>query len=110
ANAIGPFTGGPRKDITTSLSWLGISDIKTLGIGLMEGVIWNELSENRRKIITEKVKKRSVRYTKSHKSGKGIKVSLKFAICKTMHQKFIKKEGPLSADDQYWVDKGWIRR
>ncbi|MDD4761017.1 MAG: hypothetical protein PHU66_09450 [Bacteroidaceae bacterium] len=38
-NAIGVFNGGVQKDIATSLSWLGISDIKKLGIGLFEGVI-----------------------------------------------------------------------
>lgn len=109
ANAIGPVTSGPRKDIATSLSWLGVSDIKTLGIGLMEGVIWNELSDKRRKTITDKAKKLSMRYKKSYNVRKGIKVSAKFALCKLMHQKFIPKESVLSADDQHWLDKGWIK-
>ncbi|MEG0092369.1 MAG: NAD(P)H-dependent oxidoreductase [Oscillospiraceae bacterium] len=110
ANAIGPVTNGTLKDIATSLSWLGVSDIKTLGIGLMEGAIWGELSDKRRKIITEKVKKFSMRYIKDDRARKGIKVSAKFAICKMMHQKFITKEGQLSADDQHWVGNGWVRR
>lgn len=110
ANARGPVTNGTLKDISTSLSWLGVSDIKTLGIGLMEGVIWGELSDKRRKIITDKVKKFSSRYTKNDKARKCIKVNAKFAICKMMHQKFITKDGQLSADDQHWVDKGWIKR
>lgn len=109
-NAIGVFTGGSRKEIATSLSWLGISDIKALGIGLMEGVIWDELSDKRRETITNKAKKLSMRYTKDYKARKGIKVSAKFAICKLMHKKFITKDGQLSADDQHWVDKGWIIR
>lgn len=110
ANAIGVFTGGPRKDIATSLSWLGISHIKTFGIGLMEGVIWDELSKDRREIITGKVKKLSARYTNSPRAKKGIKVWAKFTICKIMHQKFLSKEGELSADDKHWVDNGWVKR
>lgn len=38
-NAIGVFNSGAQKDISTSLIWLGIFDIKRLGIGLIEGVI-----------------------------------------------------------------------
>lgn len=110
ANAIGPVTNGTLKDISTSLSWLGVSDIKTLGIGLMEGVIWDELSDKRKKTITIKAKKLSMRYIKDYRARKGIKVNAKFAMCKMMHQKFITKEGQLSADDQHWVDKGWIKR
>lgn len=110
ANAIGPVTGGAIKDITTSLSWLGVSDIKTLGIGLMEGVIWEELSDKRRKIIAHKARKLAMPYTKDYKARKGIKVRAKFEMCKFMHKKFITKEGELSADDRHWVDKGWISR
>lgn len=76
----------------------------------MEGVIWNELSDKRRKIITDKFKKLSLRYTKIYKTRKGVKVNAKFAICKIMHQKFITNEGQLSADDQHRVDKGWIKQ
>lgn len=107
-NAIGPFTGGAIKDIATSLSWLGVSDIKTLGVGLMEGVIWNELSEKRKNIITGKVKHLSQSYSKAYTAKKGIKVSLKFAICKAIHKAVASKTHTLSADDAHWVNKGWI--
>lgn len=38
-DAIGVFNRAAQNDIATSLSWLGVSDIKKLGIPLMETVI-----------------------------------------------------------------------
>ncbi|MFT4105189.1 MAG: NAD(P)H-dependent oxidoreductase [Lacrimispora sp.] len=108
-NAIGVLNGGAQKDIATSLSWLGVSDIKKLGIGLMEGVIWNELSVKRRKAIISKVKRLSKRYEKPGRANKGIIVSAKFFMCKMMHKAVAKNENPLSADNQHWVEKGWIK-
>ena len=108
-NAIGVFNGGAQKDIKTSLIWLGISDIKGLGIGLMESVIWDELSPKRRNSITNKTYKLAVRYKKSYISRKELKVGLLFFISKKMHQAAAKKENSLSADNKYWLDKGWIK-
>lgn len=108
-NAIGILNGGAQKDIETSLIWLGVSDIKRLGIGLLEGVVWNELSDKRRNIIISKVKKLAKRYKNTYKTNKGIKVGLLFAITKKMHQAISQKEEPLSADNQYWVEKGWVK-
>lgn len=108
-NAIGVLNGGAQQDMATSLSWLGVSDIKRLGVGLMEGVFWNELSEKRRKAITNKVKRLARRYVRPYKAGKGLIVAAKFFMCRMMHQAIAKNESPLSADNQHWVDKGWIQ-
>ena len=108
-NAIGPLNGGAQRDIATSLSWLGVSDIRKFGVGLMEGVVWNELSEKRRKLIEDKVKRFSRRYERPYHANKGIVVASKLFICRKMHKAVAKKENPLSADNQYWVDKGWIK-
>lgn len=110
ANAIGVFTGGAQKDIATSLSWLGVTDIKKCGVGLMEGVIWKELSDKRRNAIISKVKKLAKRYEKDYTPKKGIRVSVKFAITRAMHQAVAKNEQTLSADNQHWVDQGWIKK
>lgn len=109
-NAIGVFNGGAQKDIATSLMWLGVSDIKKLGVGLMEGVFWNVLSDKRRNFIVGKIKKLAKRYKNPYISHRGIKVRILFAITKEMHQAITKKEETLSADNQYWVDKGWVKR
>ncbi|MEY8356865.1 flavodoxin family protein [Lachnospiraceae bacterium 54-53] len=108
-NAVGIFQGGAQKDIAVSLMWLGISDVKKAGFGLMEGVIWNELSPKKREAITDKTEKLAKRYKKNAASRKGLKVRLLFAAAKKMHQAAAKNEDPLSADNRYWVHKGWIR-
>lgn len=109
-NAIGVFNGGAQKDIATSLKWWGVSDIKKLGIGLLEGVIWEELSEKRRKSIVGRIEKRAKRYEKDYAARKGCNVRILYAFARWMHQGIAKKEDPLSADNQYWLDKGWIKR
>ena len=108
-NAVGVFNGGAQKDIATSLTWLGISRIKKLGIGLMEGVIWPELSEKRRQKITRKATAFAAKCQSNAPARKSLKVKLLFAATKMMHQSAAKKENPLSADNQYWKQKGWIR-
>lgn len=108
-NAIGVFNSGAQKDISTSLMWLGITDIRRLGVGLLEGVIWNELSDKRRNIIISKTQKLANKYNDNYKARKGIKVRILFYITRKMHQAVAEKEEVLSADNQHWVDKGWIK-
>lgn len=108
-NAVGIFNGGAQKDIATSLMWLGISDIKKLKFALKESVFWNELSDNRRNMIIRKTIRKAKKYRKNYAVHMGIKVRLLFDFCKKMHQSIVKKERVLSADNQYWVVKGWIK-
>lgn len=107
-NAIGPFTGGAQRDIATSLSWLGVSDIRRLGIGLMEGVVWDQLSQTRRDAIARQVAGFARRYQRPARPRKGVAVTAKFGLCRMMHQATAAQEDPLSADNQYWLDRGWI--
>ena len=76
---------------------------------MLEGVIWNELSDKRKNIIVRKTKKTAKKYKNTCTAHKGIKVRMKFSMTKMMHQAVAKKEKTLSADNQYWVDKGWIK-
>lgn len=109
-NAIGVLNGGAQKDMETSLRWLGVPDIRKLGIGLLEGVIWDELSEKRRGIILSKTKKLAARYQNAAPARNGIKTGFLFALTRKMHQALAGKQETLSADDQYWVEKGWVKR
>ena len=107
-NAIGVFNGGAQRDIETSLLWMGVPDIRKLGVGLLEGVIWSELSEKRRGIILGKAKNLAAKYRNDRPARKGIRTGVLFFLLKTMHRHFSRKQETLSADDQHWVDKGWI--
>ncbi len=107
--AIGMFYKAGLKDVKTSLSWLGVSDVKSLGVGLLEGVKWNELSFKRQSKIESKIIKLAKKYKKNKKVKKRLIVKIKFYICKKMHQKFANKEETISADNLHYLNKGWIK-
>jgi hypothetical protein len=107
--SIGAPNGSAQNDVAASLSWLGVSDIKKLGFGLMEHVIWDKLSEKRKEKIETRTKTFARKYFQKIKANKGIKHYLLFAICRILHQKIVKTENPVSVDNQYWLNKKWIR-
>lgn len=107
-NSFGVLNRAAQKDIITSLNWLGVSEVKGFGFGLIDGVIWDELSEARRKKIELKVIELSIRYVIHSPGRKGLKVRLFFWMCKILHQRVLKKEGIPSADSRHWLDSGWI--
>ena len=98
-----------QKDVITSLTWIGVSRIKKIGFRLMEGVIWEKLSEKRKIKIEKKTRKFAKNYVKAKRAGKNFKHHILFAVCKMLHQKTAKTENPISADNQYWFDKKWIK-
>jgi hypothetical protein len=75
----------------------------------MEGVIWEELSQRRRKLIERKTKRLAKKYLVFKPAKKSMKVKGLFAICKLLHKKMIKNEKVPSADNQHWIDNGWLK-
>jgi multimeric flavodoxin WrbA len=108
-DAIGWVQGGAQRDVATSLKWLGVSHVKKLGMALMEDVFWTQLSDGRREAIIRRVQGLAARYKEGRPACKSIRVKTLFAITRMMHQGMARKEEPLSADNQYWLDKGWIK-
>lgn len=88
ANAVEPLNIGAQKDIATSLRWLDISDIRNMGMRLMEGTFFHELSEKRRTPTIHNTKKQAQRYHKMRKDRKASAVSVLFTITKMIHQTF----------------------
>jgi len=111
-NCVGmPFMAkSAQRDVVNALSWMGVSKIKRLGIGLLEGVIWDELSEKRRTSIEGQVRRLGSVYITLPPAGKSINTRLKFLMCKVMHASALKKEDPPSADNQHWISHGWLKR
>jgi NAD(P)H-dependent FMN reductase len=109
-NSVGAPNGSAQKDVATSMSWLGVSRIKKLGFGLMEGVIWDELSEKRRAAIEAKTRSFATRFQNRGPARKSLKHMALHKICKMMHQGALKKESTPSTDNQYWIDKGWLKK
>lgn len=107
-NSIGAPNGSAQKDITTSLNWMGVSDIRRLGFGLMEGVVWDKISKNRRHKIEQKTAALAKKYMKPKSAHKSIKVRFFFFLSKMLHKGTLKSEETPSADNQHWIDNGWI--
>lgn len=106
--SIGAPNGTAQKDVATTLSWLGISDIKKVGFGLMEGIVWEELSDKRKNTILKKVKRIARTYQTPRKVSKSIVTTLKFELSKKMQQGILKKGQPLTLDNRYWIEQDWL--
>ena len=108
-NSIGASNRSAQKDLATSLQWMGVSDVSSLGFGLMEGVVWDELSDKRRNKIKAKTANLAKKYATYQPGRKGLKVRVLFFISKLLHQAVLKKEEIPSADNQHWIKNGWIK-
>ena len=49
--SIGAPNGTAQKDVATSLTWLGVSDIKKFGFGTMGSAKWDEIKDKRRRKV-----------------------------------------------------------
>jgi multimeric flavodoxin WrbA len=107
--SIGAPNGGAQKDIATSLSWMGVSSIKRLGFGLMEGVIWDALSKERREKIIAKTKAFAKTFVSIKPARKSMKTQILFFVTKQLHTDLLKKEKTPSADHRHWIEQGWLK-
>lgn len=109
--SIGAPNGPAQKDVKTSLEWMGISDIHTLGHGLNEGVIWNELSEKKRTSIEKKTRMFARKVRDSNRTGMKLKVKFYNLITRAMQRgqrKKLKQGQKPSLDLQHWIDNELI--
>ncbi|MDR0913568.1 MAG: NAD(P)H-dependent oxidoreductase [Oscillospiraceae bacterium] len=107
--SVGAPNGAAQKDIATSLSWLGVPSVKRLGFGLMEGVIWDELSAQRKEKIIAKTKRFAKGFVGIKPAKKSLKTRVLFLVAKQLHKGLLKKEAKLSADNRHWVEQGWLK-
>lgn len=99
-----------QRDAINALSWLGVSKIKRLAIGLLEGVVWDELSESRRENIERKAQRLGSKYVNLRPAGKSLKTRSKFFMCKAIHGAILKKEETPGADNRHWIEQGWLEK
>lgn len=109
---LGAGAKSTAKDIKHSLSWWGISKIGVFNGSLMGDIVWDKLSEKKRKQLTRGVKKLSRKFAKINYAKpahtKAI-TKIKFGVCR-MIQKKIRKSGVESFDVKYWESHGWLNR
>ncbi|MDR1001922.1 MAG: NAD(P)H-dependent oxidoreductase [Oscillospiraceae bacterium] len=107
--SVGAPNAAAQKDIVTSLSWMGVPSIKRFGFGLMEGVIWDELSGRLKSRIIRKTKRFAKGFRSIKPARKSLKVRVLFFISKQMHKGVLKKETTPGADNRHWIEQGWLK-
>ena len=106
---LGGGAGSTAKDIRDSLSWWGISYIKTISFKLMSEIHWEKIPEEKRAKMSAKLGKLSSRMLSvdySVRPHTSIVVKGKFMVCR-MLQKGLGKKNPEYTDFNYWKDMGW---
>lgn len=111
--SIGAPNGPAQKDVQTSLEWLGVPKIKRIGFGMMEGVVWDEISQARRLGFEKKMRAFARQFHHLKAPGNNLKTQFIFYMCRYMQKRVLEKtpQGQVpSVDVQHWIDQGWISR
>ena len=107
---IGAGAKSTAQDIKHSLSWWGISKTGVFSSSLMDDIIWDKLSEKKRKSLTNNINKLARKFAKINYS-KPAKTTLitkiKFKICRLI-QKKVQKSDIDGLDCKYWQEHGWL--
>lgn len=107
---LGAGAKSTAKDIKHSLSWWGISKIGVFKGALMNDIVWNKISEKKRKKLTNNIKKLARKFLKINYSKPAhttLITKIKFDVCR-MIQKQVRKSGANGLDNEYWLNNGWL--
>lgn len=109
-NSVGAPNGSAQKDVKTSLSWMGVSNVYTCGAGMMGDVIWNKISDEHVKMLERKTAElyEKIRELKPQRHMK-LRERAEFFACKKIHKMALKGEKTPSLDNQHYIDHGWIK-
>ena len=100
------------KDIKDSLSWWGVTYIKTIGFKLMSDINWDKIPAKKRDAMTAAIKKTAAHFAAidySRPAHTGIAAKAKFYIVRMM-QTGLGKDDPEYTDYKYWKANGWIEK
>jgi multimeric flavodoxin WrbA len=109
-NSVGAPNGSAQKDVRTSLSWMGVSDVYRCGAGMMGDIIWDKISDEHVKMLQRKTDRlyEKVKDLKPRRHMK-LKERAEFSACKKIHRMVLKGEKAPSLDNQYYIEHGWIK-
>ena len=108
--SLGSGEKSAAKDIRDSLSWWGITYIKTASFKLMSEIHWDKIPEKKRAKMTSSLKKAAAHFAAidySKPAHAGIAAKAKFHIVRMM-QTGLGKDNPEYTDFKYWKANGWI--
>jgi len=107
---LGAGAKSAAKDIKHSLSWWGISETGIFTGALMSDIVWDRLTEKKRKELESRIKKLAGRYASinyAKPARTSIITKIKFYFCRMM-QTSLHKNDPEYLDGKYWAEKGWL--
>ena len=107
---IGAGAKSCAKDIKHSLSWWGISKIGVFSSALINDIVWDKISEKRRRKLTENIDRLARNFAKINYSKPAhtkLITKIKFKICRLI-QKKVRKNGVSGLDNKYWYNNGWL--
>ena len=109
-NSVGAPNGSAQKDVRTSLSWMGVSDVYGCGAGMMGDVIWDKISDEHVKMLQRKTDRlyEKIKGLKPRRRMK-LKERAEFSACKKIHKMVLKGEETPGLDNQYYIEHGWIK-
>ena len=108
--ALGAGETSTAKDIKDSLSWWGISSIRTCHIKLMSDVVWERIPEKKRDKMTRSVTSCAMKLARtdfSKPAHTNLITKAKFYIVRSM-QTGLGKDNPEYTDFKYWKANGWL--
>ena len=107
---LGAGAKSAAKDIKDSLSWWGISYIKTCEFKLMGDVVWEKLSEKKRTKMEQAFARMASKFLMidyNKPAHINIITKCKFYAVRLM-QKSLGKKDPDYTDYRYWQANGWL--
>ena len=109
---LGAGAKSTAKDIKHSLSWWGISKIGVFSGALMNDIIWDKLSEKKRKKLTKNINRLAGKFAKINYAKPAhtkLITKIKFMLCRFI-QKQVRKNGVSGLDNEYWYNNGWLEK
>ena len=108
--ALGAGEGSTAKDIRDSLSWWGVSYIKTCKFKLMSEIRWDRIPEKKRAKMIAKLNKTARRFLAidyNKRAHTNLITKAKFYAVRMM-QTDLGKANPEYTDYKYWKANGWL--
>lgn len=107
---LGAGAKSAAQDIKHSLSWWGISKIGVFNGALMGDIVWDKLSEKKRRTLAKNISRLSCKFAKINYAKPAhtkLITKIKFGVCRLI-QKQVRKSGKEGLDYEYWYNNGWL--
>ena len=109
---LGAGAKSAMKDIKDSLSWWGVSYIKSLSFKLFSDVDWNKIPKKRKDMFIYKLRRMAKKLNKidyNKPAHTKLMVKMKFYMVR-MLQRSLGKDDPEYTDFKYWNSNGWTNK